>query len=85
MIRVSSWIASLTAMGLLLWQECGDDLSVFCYRIGCNVFTYTGKQALALVPIRHIPSGKTARTHEACSNRSFTFSNPFMTRKDFNN
>jgi len=85
MIRLSCWIAAFTAMGLLLWQECGDDLGVFCYRIGCSVFTFTGKQALALVPIRHTLGGKMARTHAACSNRSFTFSNPSMTPKDFNN
>ena len=82
MIRLSAWIAVLTAMGFL-WQECGEDLGVFCYRIGCNVFTFTRKRTLALMPVRHTTSGNFARTNAACSNRYFTFSNPSMPRRDF--
>jgi hypothetical protein len=84
MIRLSSWIAAITAMGFL-WHECGEDLGIFCYRIGCNVFTFTRKETLALVPVRHTIPGNLARANAACSNRSFTFSNPSMIRRDFNN
>jgi len=84
MIRLSSWIAAIMAMGFL-WHECGDDWGIFCYRIGCNVFTFTRKQTLALVPVRHTIHGNLARTDVACSNRSCTFSTPFMTPRDFNN
>lgn len=82
MIRLSAWIAVLTAIGFL-WQECGEDLGVFCYRIGCSVFTFTRKRTLALMPVRHTPSGKFPRTNAACSTRYFTFSNLCTPRRGF--
>jgi len=84
MIRLGAWIAVFAPLALM-WQECGEDLAIFCYRIGCNVFMFTGRRALALVPVRHTISEKFARTKAACSNPSFTFSTPSMTRRDFEN
>ncbi len=33
MNRISIWLAAFT-VPLLLWHECGEDVGVFCYRIG---------------------------------------------------
>ena len=82
MILLHAWISVLTALGFL-WQECGQDFGVFCYRIGCNFFTFAHRRALELVPVRHTINGNLARTNAACSNPSFTFSNPSMIRGDF--
>ena len=82
MIPVSAWVALLMSLGLL-WQESGEDLGVFCYRMGCRVFTFARKRALELVPVRHRTNGNVARTVTACSNRFFTFSNRSMIRRDY--
>jgi len=37
MIRLSACLAAFTML-LLLWHECGEDVGVFCYRIGAGAF-----------------------------------------------
>jgi hypothetical protein len=76
MIRSNGWYA-LMAAGMLLWHECGYDLGVFCYRIGCSAFCAAGQRAFELVPLRAL-----ARTNPACSSRSFIFYVPSTTPKD---
>jgi hypothetical protein len=79
MISLNTWYAVLAGMGLL-WHECGLDLSVFCYRIGCGAFSAARERAFELVPLR--ATTNPARTNAACSNRSFTFSAHYTTPKD---
>lgn len=84
MIRPNTWFAALAGLGFL-WQECGEDFVIFCYRIGCSILALAHQQALQLVPVRPAISGSFARTKAACSNPSFTFSTPSMIRRDFEN
>lgn len=38
------WIDPLHST-LLLWNECGEDLMIFCYRISCGAFVLVYKRA----------------------------------------
>jgi len=79
MMLLNGWYALLAGLGLL-WHECGDDLGVFCYRIGCGLFTAARLRAVELAP-RAI-TRNLARNNAACLNPSFTFSARFTTPKD---
>jgi hypothetical protein len=79
MKSLTAWYAVFVGAGLL-WYECGHDLGVFCYRIGCGVFSAARERALELVPLR--ATTNPVRTNAACSNRSFIFSARFTTPKD---
>jgi hypothetical protein len=79
MMRINAWYAIFAALGLL-WYECGHDFGVFCYRIGCGVFSVARERALELVPQR--ATINPVRTSAACSNRSFIFSAHSTTLKD---
>lgn len=68
------WFGALPAsLGILflLWHECGEDLAIFCYRIGVGAFLKVRSHTLVPVPIsqkfRRISA---ARNYSACSNRS---------------
>jgi hypothetical protein len=78
-MNLNAFYAALAGLGVL-WYECGDDLSVFCYRIGCGVFSAARNRALELVPLR--ATTNPVRTNAACSNRSFIFSAHSTTPKD---
>jgi hypothetical protein len=79
MTNLNAWYAVLAGMGLL-WYECGHDFGIFCYRIGCGVFSAARERAFELAPLR--ATTNMARTNTACSNRSFTFSARSTTPKD---
>ena len=79
MKSLTEWYAVFAGPGLL-WHECGHDLGVFCYRIGCGAFSVAREQAFELVPLK--ATTNPVRTNAACSNRSFTFSARFTTPKD---
>ena len=79
MMNLNRWYAVFAGAGLL-WHECGHDLGVFCYRIGCGVFSVARERALELAPLR--ATTNPARASAACSNRSFTFSVHSTTPKD---
>jgi hypothetical protein len=79
MIRLNAWYAVLAALGLL-WYECGHDFGVFCYRIGCGVFSVARERALELAPLR--VATNPVRTSAACSNRFFIFSAHSTTPRD---
>jgi hypothetical protein len=82
MINLNTFYATLFALGAL-WYECGDDFGIFCYRIGCGVFSAARERAVGLVPLR--ATTNPVRTNAACSNLSFTFSAPSTTRQDYKN
>ena len=79
MMNLNAWYAVFAGVGLL-WHECGHDLGIFCYRIGCGVFFAARERAFELVPL--IATMNPVRTKAACSNRSFTSSVRFTTPKD---
>ena len=79
MMLLNGWYALLAGLGLL-WHECGDDLGVFCYRIGCGLFTAARLRAVELAPLAI--TRNLARNNAACSNRFCTFSARFTTPKD---
>lgn len=79
MKNLNGWYAVLAGIGLL-WHECGHDLGVFCYRIGCGAFSAACDRAFGMMPLQ--ATTNPARDNAACSNRSFTFSAHFTTPKD---
>ena len=78
-LNLNVWYALLAGIGVL-WYECGDDLAIFCYRIGCGVFRAARERAFELVPLR--ATMNPVRTNAACSNRSFIFSAHSTTPRD---
>jgi hypothetical protein len=76
MIRMTSfmWLTGLTAY-VVLWQECGENPVVFCYRIVWDT--------LKTVPYRSlVPVYVSPRINSACSRTYGTSSKPFTMSKD---
>jgi hypothetical protein len=78
MIRLTALIAAIIA-SIVLWHECGEDIGVFCYRIGLGAFATLRSHALVPVPV---PVRTIARTRTECLNRSVISSMHFTTSKD---
>lgn len=78
MIRLAALISAMIA-SLLLWHECGQDICVFCYRIGWGALATV--RTRALVPVAAY-SRNFARTRSFCSNRFGIFSVLSTTSKD---
>jgi hypothetical protein len=78
MIRLTGLIAAIIA-SIVLWHECGEDIGIFCYRIGLGAFATLRSRTLVPVPV---PVRTIARTRTECSNRSVISSTHFMTSKD---
>ena len=70
-MRFNAWYLVLAGANLM-WHESGYDFGVFCYRIGCGVFSAVRERAFELLPLR--ATMFPVRTNAACSNRSFIFS-----------
>lgn len=79
MIRLGVVIAALITT-IILWHECGEDLGVFCYRIGLGAFSALRTRAVVLVPVL---ASHRARTRAACLNQSDTFSTHSIAPRDF--
>jgi hypothetical protein len=79
MIRMASLLAAVIA-SLLLWHECGEDVGVFCYRIGLGAFATLHSHTLVPVPASQI---NFSRNRSACSNPSSTFSTRSTVQTDF--
>jgi hypothetical protein len=77
MIRIGALLTAFT-MCLLLWHECGEDIAIFCYRIGCGAFMALRTRALIPVPVRTF-----ARTRAACSRPSDISSMRCIAQRDF--
>jgi len=58
---LSACLAVFTML-LLLWHECGEDVGVFCYRIGAGAFANVRSRSLVPVPIREAVNLSVART-----------------------
>jgi hypothetical protein len=68
MIRLGVLLAASTVL-ILLWHECGEDVGVFCYRMGMGAFTTLRSRALVPVPASE---STVSRNRSACSNPSST-------------
>ena len=79
MIRIGALITAVIA-SLVLWHECGEDIGVFCYRIGWGAFATLRSRALVPVPVS---SNNFARTRAACLNPSDISSMRCIAPKDF--
>ena len=64
MIRPAWWLLLVCAV-VVLWQECGENLAIFCYRMLWEAFA--GLRSPALIPIP-LP----VRIEASCWNPSFT-------------
>jgi hypothetical protein len=76
MIRPAWWLLLLCAT-VVLWQECGENLAIFCYRIGWEVISGSRVRALFPIPVF-------VRTEAACWNPSFNSFTRSTTPKDSN-
>jgi hypothetical protein len=81
MIRLSALLAGLTML-LFLWHECGEDVGVFCYRIGLGAFTNMRSRSFVLAPVTDSANLSTVRACSECSTPSSTFSTRSTTPKD---
>lgn len=79
MIRLAAVFGAVIAF-LVLWYECGEDIGIFCYRIGLGAFATLRTRALAPVPVSQI---NLSRKRPACSNPSSTFSTRSIAQTDF--
>jgi len=76
MTRIAVWLVAL-GVPLILWHECGEDVGVFCYRIGLGAFTSLRSRVLVPVPVRNsdYPSAArnnpSARLHPSLLPRAF--------------
>ena len=70
MIRLAALLAAVIS-SVVLWYECGEDLVVFCYRIGLGAFAMLRTRALVPAPVSQL---NFSRNRSACSNPSSTFS-----------
>jgi hypothetical protein len=79
MIRLAVLIAGILTC-VLFWHECGEDIAVFCYRIGVGAFTALRSRAMVAVPVTVNPS---LRARAACLKPSGISSMPCIARRDF--
>ncbi len=77
MIRPAWWLLLLCA-AVVLWEECGENVAIFCYRIGWEAISNLRARALFLIPV-------SVRTEAACWKPSFTSFVRSTTLKESNN
>ena len=64
MIRPAWWLL-LVCAAVVLWEECGENLAIFCYRIGWKAITQLRVGTILLIPL-------SVRSEAACWKPSFT-------------
>jgi len=79
--QAERWKELCQSMGLL-WHECGQDFSLFCYRIGYSAVTLLRSRAVELAPVSLGLAKISIRKTHACSRPSSIFSVPCTTQKD---
>jgi hypothetical protein len=84
--KLSSWMwnGPFSSLGLL-WYECREDLSLFCYRISCDALAVVHSRALEFAPFSQALSTLRQRKSEACSNFSSICSALPMTQRHLKN
>ena len=80
MNRLATLLPSVAVL-LVLWQECGENPALFCYRIGVGAFSSVRSRGLVLVPAWRPGLQRPLRTRIECSNPSATCSTPYTTSK----
>jgi hypothetical protein len=83
MIRLGALFAAVGSL-IFFWHECGEDLAVFCYRIGLGAVTGLRSNLLVPVPIADSSYSAAARNNAECSTTSSTYSVRFTAPKGFN-
>jgi hypothetical protein len=83
MIRIGVLFAAVGSL-IFFWHECGEDLAVFCYRIGLGAVTGLRSNLLVPVPITDSSYSAAARNNAECSTTSSTYSVRFTAPKGFN-
>jgi hypothetical protein len=83
MIRLGVLFAAVGSL-VFFWHECGEDLAVFCYRIGLGAVTGLRSNLLVPVPITDSSYSAAARNNAECSTTSSTYSVRFTAPKGFN-
>lgn len=84
MIRPGMLLAAFGSL-IFLWHECGQDLPVFCYRMGVGAVTGLQRRGLVLVPAGFPIHFFAARNRTACLTPSVTSSICFSTPRDSSN
>ena len=77
MIRLGAIVSAVIAL-MVLWSECGEDIGIFCYRIGWGAFATLRSRALAPVA-----STTFTRTRAACLRPSDISSTCYTAQRDF--
>jgi hypothetical protein len=81
MIRLGAWLAAIGSL-IFLWHECGEDLVVFCYRIGSGAVTGLRTRGLVPAPSQASLHSSASRNRSECLTPSFTSSTRFTARMD---
>ena len=76
MIRPAWWLLMVCAT-VVLWEECGENPGIFCYRIVWEGIRSLRARALFPIPVL-------VRTEAACCNPSFTSYTHSTTPKESN-
>ena len=71
------WVDPLHSM-LLLWNECGEDFTVFCYRISSGALVIVHQHAIDAAP----QSLRMPRKRAACSTGFASSSTNFTTSRE---
>ncbi len=74
MMRLGYWLAALAAL-FVLWWECGENLAIFCYRMGVTLFS-------RVCPGRLLPVAAVQRMPPPCSRPYKACSTPSTTSRD---
>ena len=81
MIRPAVLLAAIGSL-IFLWHECGQDLAVFCYRIGLGAVTGLRSRALVAVCSTKSLHLSAPGTASECLTPSLTSSTRFSTLTD---
>jgi hypothetical protein len=65
----------------MLWQECGENAAIFCYRMGCKAFAGLRSQGSFVPQAIRVFAQSAVKEHFACSNRFVIFSTRSMMSK----
>jgi hypothetical protein len=74
MIRSSWWVLAIGFL-VVLWQESGENVFLFCYRICCSAFSFVRAGELSTIPC-------SPNNEAACWNQSVTCSTLSTTSKE---
>ena len=67
---------------MVLWQECGENPLLFCYRMGVGAFANVRSRSLVPVRVERASWRRPLRNRFACSNPSATYYTRSTTLKD---